>query len=290
MPLITAQTVSEIAVELLARTIVLPQTVTRVPNADYRGSGGRTLVRVPQRLAANQQTTRGAAIVYSDLNELAVEVDLDHWYAAAKLSDEALTLDVRDFAGQVIAPLVAAVAEAGEDRLATQFNRLPADLELDPAATADETRDVVLRAREQLVAADIPATGRYLAVSPSFATRLFAVADFVRADARATTDAITNATLGTLFGLQVVESSALADGTAVAYHRSAAAFATLAPTLPQGAASARTSTVQGVALRTLFDFDPGTLSDVIAVSTFGGAAITDSSRLVKIAITEGSGS
>jgi hypothetical protein len=280
--LITAATVSDLAVELLARQVVLPQTVLKVPGTDYRGSGGTTVIAVPQRLEANEQVNRGDLITYNDLDETAVPVDLSHWYAAVKISDEHLTLDVRNYAAQVLAPMVAAVAEAGEDRLANVLNDLAEQATFAASEDPEDTKDVVLSAREQLVDNDVPAAGRYLAVSPQVASRLFKVDTFVRADASGSTDALRNATLGSIYGLEVVESSGLADGTAAVYHRSAFAFATLAPAIPEGAASAKASSVQGIALRTLHDFDPGVLSDVAAVSTFGGAALVDAERVVKL--------
>lgn len=282
--IITRENVSGLAAEMLARSLTLPQTVQRIPSTDYSGSGGTTIVRVPQRLSANQQA-RGAQIVYSDLNETAIPVELSHWYSAAKVSDEELTLDLVDFGRQVLGPMVAAVAEAGEDRLANVINAVPVTVPVAANADTSDTKTAILEAREQLVTNDVPAGGRYLAVSPSVASRLFMVQDFVRVDASGSPSALRDASLGSIFGLQVVESSALDDGEAAVYHSSAFAFATMAPANPDGAASAKSSTVQGIALRLLQDFDVGVLSDVIAVSTFGGAALVDGARIVKIGVS-----
>lgn len=285
MPVLTSEPVSQLAVELLARSLVLPMTSARVPSADYGGSGGTTIVRVPQRLTANQHAARGAQIVYGTLDEVAVPVELTHWYSALRVSDEELTLDIRNFGEQVLAPMVAAVAEAGEQRLANVINAVPATLSFASTADPDDTRAVILAAREALVTANVPAGGRYLAVSPAVASRLFAVDAFVRVDASGSPSALRDATLGRIFGLDVVESNTLTDGTAAVYHRSATAFATLSPALPAGAGSAQASAVQGIALRVLQDFDPGVLSDVVAVSTFGGAALVDGNRIVRIDTT-----
>ncbi|MEX2196830.1 MAG: P22 phage major capsid protein family protein [Thermoleophilaceae bacterium] len=281
MALVTRDIVS-LAVELLARMLVLPQTALRVPGTDYHGSGGTAIVRVPQRLTANQQVVGGDPISFDSLDETEIAVVLEHWYSAVKITDEELTLDVRDFANQVLAPMIAAVAAAGEDRLAAVINGLAATSSFALAEDPEDTKDVILAARETLVDNDVPAAGRYLAVSPQIASRLFKVDTFVKVNESGSPDALRNATLGSIYGLQVVESSALTDGEAAVYHRSALAFATLAPAVPSGAASARAQAVQGIALRVLQDFDASVLSDVIAVNTFGGAELVDGDRIVKL--------
>ncbi len=285
MSLVVSTTISQLAVELLARSIVLPQTVSRVPGQDYSGSGGQTLVRVPQRLTANQQETRGAPIEYDEIDELSVPVALSHWYSAVKVSDEELTLDVVDFGRQVLAPMIAAIAEAGEDRLAGVINGVSPSASFATTEDPEDTKAVIIEAREELMGNNVPAGARYLAVSPSVASRLFKVEEFVRVDASGSPSALRDAVIGAIYGLTVVESNALAPDTAAVYHSSAFVHATLAPAIPDGAASASASTVQGIALRTLRDFDPGVLSDIVAVSTFGGAALVDADRVVKLGIS-----
>jgi hypothetical protein len=90
--------------------------------------------------------------------------------------------------------------------------------------------------------------------------------------AAGSSSALRDAMIGRYRGFNVVESAGLEEGSALAYHRSGFCWANRAPALPQGAASAAVSSAQGIALRTVFDFDPGTLSDVSVLSTFAGAA------------------
>jgi hypothetical protein len=282
MALLTVQQISGLAVELLSRSIVLPNVVSRVPGSDYQGSGGTTLVAVPQPLTAREQATGGSAITYDSPSETSVPVNLSHWYSGVQLTDEQLTLELRDFGKQVLNPMVQAIAEAGENCIADVLNGLTATQSFAATASADDTRDVILAAREALVENDVPVGNRHLVVSPQIATRMFQVDGFVRADATGDSSALRNATLGSIFGLTVSESNALDAGTAVAMHSSAIAFATLAPAIPAGAAAASASQAEGVALRVVRDFDPGHLSDVVVASTFGGASLVDADRIVKI--------
>ena len=69
----------------------------------------------------------------------------------------------------------------------------------------------------------------------------------------------------------------------LAYHHSAFAGASVSPAAPRGAASATEVSVGGIAARVLFDFDPGILSAVCAVSVFAGARLIDKNRVVRIA-------
>ncbi len=364
MALLNAQGISALVVELLARSLVLPRTVARVPGSDFGGPNGATVtIRVPRRRTALEQATPGATITYADVDETPVSLTVHHLYDATRISDEDLRLTIEDFGRQISAPQAAAVAEGAEDELAAVMNGLTsivlttsaaADDEIDTAtahgfivgdkirfaglvggaglsngtpywvvtvadadtfevsatpggavlnfttditagtvakwaalsfdATPDPAADdaVVLAAREQLTNNDVPAGRRFLAVSPQIATRLLAVDKFSKVDDSGSPSALREAVLGRLYGLTVVESNGLDPGEGVAYHESAFAFATLSPALPQGASSAAAMTVQGIAARQVFDFDPSILSDVSVVSTFAGATLVDPDRLVKL--------
>jgi hypothetical protein len=276
--------ISSLAVELLARSIVLPGTVSRVPGTDYRGTGGTITLRVPQRRTALEQANPGDAITIGAIDETPVTFDLSHWYDAVRVSDEDLTLSIEDFGRQVLQPMIAAIAEAGEDRLAAAMNAASAsatiEFGLSPDPSADE--NVILAMREELTANDVPAGGRFLAVAPDIASRLLKIEKFSRVDASGAPTALREATLGRLYGLTVVESNALDAGSALAYHRSGFAFATLAPALPQGAASASASIAQGIALRVVYDYSVSILSDAVAVSTFGAGSLVDADRVVRV--------
>ena len=87
--------------------------------------------------------------------------------------------------------------------------------------------------------------------------------------------ALRDAVIGRLYGFTVVESAALDAGTALAYDSSAFVWANRAPATPMGAPSAAVIVSQGVALRQLFAFDPGILSDASIVSTFAGCSVVE---------------
>ncbi len=287
MAFVTAGRVSRVAVDLLTRSLVLPMTVLRPPGAEFAGSNGDTItVRVRAIRTAREQVTPGAAITYDDIVETPVTVTLSHLYDATKITDEALSLEVADFAEQVTEPQVAAVATGAEDQLGTAMNALTA-VETTVASAAD-AEGAVLAAREVLGRNEVPAGNRWLAVNPEFATYLLLSDKFSRVDASGSSSALRDAIIGRLYGFNIVETSAVAvgantDPAAIAYHQSAFVWANRAPVSPRGAADSSSASEGGVSLRQIFDFDPNILSDRSVVSTFAGAALVDANRAVRIA-------
>lgn len=287
MALVTATRVSALAVELLSRTLVLPMTVARVPGDEFTGDAGDTItVRVRSIRTARKQATPGAAITYDALNETPVNVTLEHWYDAARITDEQMSLQLVDFGSQVTAPQVDSVATAAENILAAKMNALAAEASFAITATEADTKAILLQARQSLSTAKVPATNRFLAVAPDIANRILSVSDFVRADARGDgpSTGLTEAIIGRVLGFTVVESNALTAGTALAYHKSAFVFANKAPVAPRGLPSNQSATTisQGIAMRQVFQYQPDILSDTSVMSSFAGANTVDGNRVWKM--------
>lgn len=281
MAFLTAKRVSRAAIGLLTRTLVLPMTVVRMPGAEFSGSNGDTVtVRVPQPQASRVQSTPGTAITYDDISEVPVDVTVAHLYHATKVTDEELSLEIEDFGVQVTSVQVSAVATGGENQLAAAMNALASS----GTSIEADIEGAVLAAREALGTADVPVGDRYLAVSPAVATLLLKLDKFSRVDAAGSASALRDAILGRIYGLMVVESNALTDGTAVAYHRSGFVFANRSPVAPRGAADSATAQEGGIGLRQIFQYDPNVLSDASVISTFAGASLVDADRVYKMQI------
>lgn len=276
MSLLTSAPISQLAVELLRRSLVLTATVARVPAPEYSGpSGGTVTLRVPQPRTANVQATPGSQITFSDVDETPVDVTVRHFYDGTRVTDEDLSLTLQNFGAQILRPQVAAVAEAAEDEIAAAMNGLTADGSIEWAAAASPDADTatVLAIREQLSVSGVPAGNRYVAISPDIATRLLSVPQFVKADERGSTTALEEAIVGRVFGLTIVESSALDAGTAVAYHSSGFAFGSMPPASPPGGVDSSTANEGGVSLRQILAFDPTRLATASVVSVFAGASV-----------------
>lgn len=271
MAVLTAQGISSLAIELLTRSLVLPNTVSLIPGGEFAGSNGDTItVRVPQPGSARTQATRGATITYDDVTEVPVDVELKHLYHGKLVSDEEMTLDLEDFGRQITRVQVDAVATAAEDELCGVMNGLSADDSV--AANGSDVEEKILEAREFLGENDVPAGDRYLAVSPAMATFLLEVDKFVKVNEAGGSGALRDAVLGRLYGFTIVESNGLDSGTAVAYHRSGFVMGNRVPLAPRGATDSATATAGGIGLRQVFQYVPDNLSDASVVSTFAGAS------------------
>lgn len=299
MAVLTAKGIANVAVPLLTRTLVLARTVTVVPASGFTGPNGETItVRVRQPRTANEQSSPGATINYSAADEVPVDVSLKHLYDAHLLSDEEASYELEDFAFQVTAPQVAAVATKAEDQIAGVMNALPADINFASTASEADTDATILAAREALSDADCPPGDRWLAVSPSIATRILSVDKFTKVNESGSPSALRDAVIGRLYGFTVVESNGLTTDTAVAYHRSGFVMANKKPENPRGATSSATVTADGWNLRQIFQYVPDKLSDASIISTFAGCSAvledagesspSDSRRFVKIGVESSS--
>lgn len=283
MAFLTSQQVAPQAVGLLSRSIVLPNTVTRIPGELFAGMNGDTItVRTSTPGAARTQATPGATITYDAIAEVGVDVTLSHLYHATRVTDEALSLEIVDFGAQVTSVQVDAVARGAEDLLAAAMNGLASDDTFALAASDADTIATLLGARQALSAANVPAGDRFLAVSADIATRLLTVEGFRSVEQAGDSGALREAVIGKLYGFTIVESNALTAGTAVAYHRSGFVFANRAPVTPRGANDSAVATFGGVSLRHIFQYQPDILSDASVVSTFAGAAVVSAARVHKM--------
>lgn len=273
MAVLTAKGISSVAIALLNRSLVLPRTVTRIPGGDFDGPNGATItVRVPQPGSSSTQSSPGASLTPADIDEIPVDVSLANLYHLKNLTDQEASYELEDFARQVTRVQVEAVAIGAEDTIATAMNDLDVDLDFAATATEADTKAIILAAREALGEADAPAGNRWLAVSPSIASRLLSVDLFVKANESGSTSALRDAMLGRIYGFNVVESNGLTSDTAVAYHSSGFVFANRTPMNPRGATESAAVNEQGIGLRQVFQYNASTASDQSLISTFAGAS------------------
>ena len=276
---VTAGRVSALAIPLLSRQLVLPMTVARISGGEYAGDNGDTVtVRVPVPGAPRTQASGGDAIVYDDISESPVTVQLSKIYNATKVTDHEMSLDLVDFAAQITAVQVDAVARGAEDTLATVMNDVVAD---EGAVDPLELEEAILEARESLTKNDVPAGDRYIAHGPEVTTALLAIDKFVRVNESGADGALRDATVGRLYGFTFVESNALDANSAVAYHRTGFAMANRTPVAPFGAADTSTASAGGLSLRQIFHYDASIAADASMLSTFAGSNVVDADRVYK---------
>lgn len=289
--------VAEIGVKQLQRKIVLPSLVWTNPLTDFGGSKNDTItVRVPAVTTANRRNLRDVdrTIVTSELVEHSFGVTLDkHIYAALKLTDEQRTLDIRDYTRQVLMPQVSAVAYELEDYIAELIEGAPYDepILIDP----EDTVPAFITADQRLGEAFVPEDSRVLVVGSAVAAALAKDKQFRHADWSGDTgnEALRQANVGRLAGMNVIRSLAVAPDKAYVWHRTAFILAYRTPIVPEGANAGASFSANNVALRWLADYDYGNIGDRTLLDVFTGRKVVtevDGSfvRAVKLQLTAAS--
>jgi hypothetical protein len=268
--------IASTALALLQREIVLPGLVWSDAVPNFAGAFGDTVtVRVPARTTARTRTLRdtsaGRNIITDTLTETGIDVKLDtDVYNAVPVTDEELTLDIRDFAAQILAPQVRAVAEGLENGLVAcmQAGDYAAVATIDPAATYNSIVDI----RKALNDANVPLGGRALVLGSALEAAVLKDPLFVKSNEAGTDSAMREAKIGRISGFDVFTSNALAPDEGYAFHRTAYVMATRAPAVPMGAAfgASVVDPAAGFALRFLRDYDFTTTTDRSLVDAYCG--------------------
>lgn len=267
---------------LLQREIVLPRLVARYGLADFQYALNDTVtLRVPAVRTAKTRTMRSnTPLAAEDLAETSVPIRLDtHVYDLLNITDEQLTLDIRDFARQVLAPQIRGVVEGLENVLATTIEG--ATFEADPipfAEGTDEPYDVAVDANKALNKLNVPRNGRVLLVGANVEAAFLKSDKLSKVNESGDSSALRDATITRVAGFRVVGSNAIDEDFAVAFHRDAFGLGVVAPAVPSGAAMGERRESDGLALRYLRDYNPTNATgpvDRSLVDAFAGAASVD---------------
>lgn len=278
---IKAERVVRTALGLLEREVVLPRLVWRDAAGDFRGAKDDTIsIRLPAYAVANTRALRsGAARTKSSLHQRKVDVTLDtDVYLDVPITDEELTLDIEDFGADVLNPVISGVARGLEDVLVTEITGATYANEF--AIDLSDLKGSFAYARELLNKAQVPAGGRTLLVGSEVDSALIQLDNLVKFGESGTTDTLREATVGRVYGFDIVVSNEIAPDEAYAFHRTAYVLNSRAPVVPAGAPWGATQAFAGFAIRTVRVFDPDEVEDrFIADAWVGTNVVTDSGSL-----------
>jgi len=275
------ETIARTGLGLLRRELILPRLVTRLGIDEFRGAKNDTVnVRVPARLTAREYEwrTRIAPIELDNIEETSIPVALtEHPYSAVAVTDEELTLDIESFAVQVLNPQILAVAEALEAAIAAAIEGATYAVEIPYEETEDGASAAFYRAlvdaRKALNDAHVPASERFVALGSSVEAAVLKEDAFRKVNESGSTDALREAVIGRAAGFTIIGNvQGLSPDFAVAGHKSAFAFANVAPEVPSGVTTGASTVFDGLAMRWIRDYDPNYLRDRSVVSSFAGAA------------------
>lgn len=298
------------ALGLLQREIVIPQLLTPYGIADFRGASNDQVkvpirARVDARTMALRATGASRNLTTDTLTESSVTVALTNIvYVAIPVTDEEATLDVDNFAERVLAPQVRGVSEelevygynclAGANYATThQVAWTPLKSPTDTTAGSMGAFAMGIRCGKILDQANVPQAGRVLLVGPD-AWELILTDPRLEPGIGASglgEGALRDAVVGRFAGFTIVKSNLLQDDEAYAFHRSAFAFANVAPVVPQGAVTGHSISANNFALRWVADYDAMSQTDRSVVTSYVGTkSIEDGAgatqvRAVKVNIT-----
>lgn len=290
---VTPTVIARTAIGALVQDLVLPRLVSRDAEADFQGQQGTVInVRVPPTVTGGgartyTQTLRDAAtpITLDRITETTIPVTIGPiLYKGAPVTDEEFTFTLRDFTSQVLDPLTQVVGIGAEAVLVTEMNSFPASTTITPALTSEEIHVAILEARMELNKRNVPQTGRVLAVSPEIEMLLLVdtANRIVRYQDSGSTEALRNATIGRLYGMDVVVSNELTTNSFMIFTKEAFTFVMRAPVVPAGVTFGQGVSYQGLALRFIRDYDSAFLQDRAIVSTFAGAETLDAQRAIRV--------
>jgi hypothetical protein len=232
-------------------------------------------VRVPAYGSARTRVMHSATtITTDDLTETSVDVTLNtHVYKAVGVSDEDLTLGIRDFGAQVMAPAIGAVGRGIEDVLSAAIDGATYQTWLDLNDT--DPYLTFLKARIALNNARVPLTGRFLAVGSAIEEKILASDRLSKFDTSGSSDAMREAVIGRIAGFTAVSCPGIEPDTAIAAHESAFPLAVVAPSVPSGASwgASMTEPYSQMAIRVLRDYDVTNVKDRLLVDCFVGVGV-----------------
>jgi P22 coat protein - gene protein 5 len=267
------------ALGVLEREVVLPQFITRLAEADFRGAKDDTVtMRVPAYLEAREyewRNNRAQPIEIDDIVETGVDVKLDTMpYSAVGLTDEQLTLDIVSFGEQVLAPQSRAMVRHMEQIVASTIEGASI------AWTVDEADPYLAaaKARAALNKASVPVDGRALLLGADVETAFLSSPLLVRADTSGSASALRDAQIGRIAGMDTYVSMFIDPDTAYALHASAFALANMAPVVPDGATYGQSQTYASYAVRWIRDYDAMFLRDRSVLSSFIGCSSVNDGR------------
>lgn len=277
---------AKVAIALANEDAFLSGLVNRNFENDLLGGGGkgRTVnIKIPAALIARERGIDevDAAIVMDKIAESTVPLTLGtHAYSAIPLSEGDMSLNITDYSAQVLRPQVGAVVDFVEQEVADLLNGQEAWTgagTYDPAAPVKTFTQL----RKYLRDNGVPQAGLNVVVGTGVYADLLEANAIQDASQSGSTEALREGNVGKLRGFTIVESTRVAEGDIVAFHRDAVTLAVRAPLTPAGAAFGQTLSENGFSLRYLRDYDVTKTVDRSMVSTFVGATTVPMKRIVR---------
>lgn len=150
------------------------------------------------------------------------------------------------------------------------------------AAYRGDILPAIRSAHQLLSQRGVGLVGRVLVVGANWEAALMDHPQLQKVNEAGDSGLLRQATMGRLFGFNIVVDYTVGPNDAWAMQRDAITLVTRTTATPRGASFAATTSAQGFNLRYLQDYDPDHLTDRAVVDTFAGAQVLDPQRIVKL--------
>jgi hypothetical protein len=288
--LYTPQQAARATLASLRYLTLLPRTVRQDFSQEFVAGIGQTVnVLGPvtagkARVYTKANRTARDAIQFNELDQKWFPVTLENQvYNAVRLPDDFTTFTLKDLTTQVLIPQAESVVDELAAPLVAEMVAIATDAAIPAVApNGSNFRTAVIKARQVLNDRKIPAAGRTLAVGPGMEAAALQDELLQKVNESGTGDTLRNATIGRLFGFDIIADPTLPDDFGVGYHKDAFAHVTRPSRQPEGAAKSATVAQDGYSLRWIQHYNPNQLEDQSVVDTFYGAKTLDANRAVSL--------
>lgn len=293
---LTPDEIADAAIAVLYENAVMAGLVNRDYDEDFAARVGDTVtIRKPTTFTA-RDFNRATGIEIQDATEDGIPVTLDKFKDVSfAVTAEDLTLEIRDFAEQLLTPAMEAIWQQIDIdllSLRSDISQAVGNATDDPASTAAwNDGKVLIDAGRVLDAAKVPLSNRRAVVGPYGKAGWIGTDLFHSAEKRGDTAGLRDAELGRQFGFdnymdQHVDNLGGTVGATeevgVAFHRDAFTLVTRQLALPRGAQNAAVRNYKGFGLRVVYDYDISKKQDVVSIDCLYGVKTLDPSRAVLI--------
>lgn len=271
------------AIALLERDTGLAGTIWRdpvPPETFARKKDDTVSIYLPAYAVANKRALRANANrVRSTLKERKVDVSLENdLQVDVDLTDEQLTLDTDNLVRQVIAPSIGAIVRAYDEEVAALMAGATYELEIEWDAT--DPYETLVDLWTALDDHQVPMSDRHLALGSTLMAQLKKDDLLVSANRSGSAQTLRRGVLGDVAGfVDITPSPFLAPTAGFAYHRTAYALASRAPSVPDGVAWGNVQSQGGFSVRVMQHLTQNGSGDLLNVvyhdSWFGASVVPD---------------
>lgn len=270
------------ALGLLHTQVILPNLLRRDVAVSGNIAVGDTVnIRKHATLTVNK-FDRATGIVTQDVVESSIPVKISDIYdVSVALTAEQLTTDLTSFGDQVTLPATIAIAEAMEKQCVALLKGAPGTVQDIIKATPVQS---IIDAMAVLNQNMVPMGGRVIVAGTTTAALLKQSENLLRVDASGSTGALRDATIGRIAGATVYENPYVAADEAYLFTENDAAVFLSRALSSMGTSFSSSQTFEGLAIRTVIDYDITKKNTIASFDTFVGSAILEPKRIVKMKV------